>query len=200
MAAANSAAQVSTVLYTGRRPSRWRSDLTPSSPANSGRKAAICRSDSPARLACRSRAQIQHWRVHDLLAQLDQSGDLVDEPRVDSRRPRRRPRRSRPAAGRARRCTAARRAEPAAPCRVASTVAPAGSGVGPEPGCLGLHRPHGLVQGLGEVTARATSPRRPTSSSSSAPGRRRGTSRRRTEGSSPPRSPELARTPPGSLG
>jgi hypothetical protein len=56
VSAANSAAQVSTVLNTGRSPSRCRSVRTPSSPASSGRSAAICRSDSPARLARRSAA------------------------------------------------------------------------------------------------------------------------------------------------
>ena len=174
---------------------------TPSSAASSGRSAASCRSDRPARLARRSRRRRAPAASTISVAQLDQGGDLVQEPRVDP-------------AGR-RGDLGDRRAEPQRPLdgvepavvrdpqRGEGVLARVGAGRvrhGPETGGLGLHRAHRLVQRLGEVAARGSSPRRPTSSWWSAPGRRRGTSRTRTGGSSPPRSPAPARTPPGSSG
>ena len=57
---------------------------TPSSPANSGRSAASCRSDSPARLARRSSASSSTGASRISCAQVDQRLDLVQEPRVDA--------------------------------------------------------------------------------------------------------------------
>ena len=68
----------------GAAPSRCRSARTPSSPASSGRSAATCRSDRPARLARRSSGSSSTGARHDLGAQVDQRRDLVDEPRVDT--------------------------------------------------------------------------------------------------------------------
>ena len=150
--AANSAAQVSTVLNTGRMPSRCRSVRTPSSPASSGRSAAICRSDRPCRFALRSSASRQRRRVAHLGADLDDQRDLVDEPRVDAGR-RRRPRRpSRRPAAPARRSRAGRRSGWRRAASSSSTGS-SSSGDGPEAGRLGLHRAQRLAERLGEVAA-----------------------------------------------
>ena len=55
---------------------------TPSSPASSGRSAAICRSDSPCRLARRSSAAVSAGASRTSLADLAHQRDLVDEPGV----------------------------------------------------------------------------------------------------------------------
>ncbi len=152
MVAANSAAQVSTVLNTGRMPARSRSSRTPSSPASSGRSAASWRSDSPCRLARRSSAGVSAGALDQLGPQLDERRDLVDEPRVDAARGRRPRRRSRRPAAPARRGRAGRRSGTAA--RASSSLAGRSVlGRGPEAGGLGLHRAQRLAQRLGEVAA-----------------------------------------------
>ena len=86
----------------------------PSSPASSGRSAAIWRSEQPARLARRSSASGERVerasRPRTSSRSSTSPSDLVDEPRVDAAGRRRPARRSRRAAAPARRRRAGRRA------------------------------------------------------------------------------------------
>ena len=147
--APNSAAHVSTVLYTGRMPSRWRRLRTPSSPANSGRSAAICRSDRPARFAVRSsgssstrRRRISARRSTSAAIWSTNHGSMPEASATSLDAWRRR-------GGRARPCTAGRRAGPAARRAVRRPSGRAPS----RTGRLGLHRPHRLAERLLEGAA-----------------------------------------------
>ena len=140
----------------GARRAGGAASRTASSPARSGRSAAICRSDRPARLALRSRSASSTGASSTSSPQLDQRRRSGPGTTGRSRRSPRAPaRRWRPAAAPARRRRAGRRAGSAAPPECSSDVAPAGSGPGPEAGQLGLHRAHRLAQRLGEVAAEA---------------------------------------------
>ena len=133
-------------------PSRCRSARTPSSPASSGRSAAIWRSDRPLCLPRRSSSSSSTGASSSSVAQRHQPADLLDEPRVDAgglgdlldgrAEPQRLLDVVEPAVGRG-----------LEPVQQLSASLTSGSGAGPEAGTLGLQRPHHLAERLDEVAA-----------------------------------------------
>ena len=127
---------------------------TPSSPASSGRSAAICRSDRPKPLRLAQQGRGERRCVADLAADLVDQRDLVDEPRVDAARGRDLLDRATGPQG------AFDDVEPAVPGHPQLIQQPGQLGRrdgevvgGPETGRLGLHRAQRLAERLGEVAA-----------------------------------------------